>query len=238
MRLAKLLSTTPDAVRDRASVRDSGIIDIRHTCGKAPVPARVPTDARAQPDSTRERCPPAHPPTSDTAKRLPEKMFRGAWNQTSLSTPVRSATPAAVPRDSTGLCADCLRAREENSALATNRADGKIRNCRSTAECAFLCPIDWSPRPRNLHTPRHRSPSRSLDTSPPPKARTSGHRFVQLKRPSRQDLPPAHSKGEFFLRPESLGYASRAAHHLKQKPPGARVQRGGQLVPQPHAVPI
>src|SRR6516162_882660 len=61
---------------------------------RVPIPGKVPTDARAQPDSTPERCPQAHLPRSDTPERLPKKMFPGAWNQTGLSTPEQYATRA------------------------------------------------------------------------------------------------------------------------------------------------
>src|SRR5262249_26478311 len=50
--------------------------------------------------------------------------------------------------------------------------------------------------------------------------------------------PPAHSAGEYFLCPGCPEYASRAVHLLRQNPPSARALRGGQLVLQPHAVPI
>src|SRR6516164_7050662 len=204
----------------------------------APLPEKVPSDARAQPDSTPERCPPAHPPRSNTREPLPEKMSPEAWNQIGLSTPGQYATLAGVARDWTGLCAHCRRAMAEKPALAKRQADGKIRNCRAPAEFAWPRPTDWSPRPRNLRTPRHLFPCRSLDTRPPGKARTSERLSAQRKRPFRRYLPPAHSAGEFFLCRGCPEYATRAVHLLRQKPPSARALRGGQLVLQPHAVPI
>src|SRR5215468_11628449 len=53
-----------------------------HPHSRVPIPGKVPTDARAQPDSTPERCARADPPRSDILEPLPEKMFPGAWNQT------------------------------------------------------------------------------------------------------------------------------------------------------------
>jgi len=70
------------------------------------------------------------------------------------------------------------------------------------------------------------------------KARTSGRRSAQRKRLFRRYLRPAHSAGEFFLCRGCLEYASLAVHLLRQKPASARALRGGQLVLQPHAVPI
>src|SRR3974390_1081060 len=201
---------------------------------RVPIPGKVPTDARAQPDSTPERRPPAHPPRSDTLKLLPERMFPGAWNQTCLSTPAQYATLAGVARDWTGLCARCRRARAETPALARSQADGTIRNCRAPGEFAWPGSTDWPPPPRDLRSLRslwslgHRFPGRSLDTRPPGKARTNGRPPSQRKCPFPRRLPPAHSAGEFFLCPGCPEYASRAVHLLRQKPPGARALRGGQ----------
>ena len=41
------------------------------------------------------------------------------------------------------------------------------------------CPTDSSPQPQDLRTPWHRSPSRSLDKTPPAKARTNARRYAQ-----------------------------------------------------------
>ena len=149
---------------------------------RAPFPEKVPTGARAQPDSTVERFPRAHPARSDSPEPHPEKMFPGASNQIALSTPGQYATLAEAARDSIGLCAHCRRARAERPALARSQAGGMIRNCRAPGELAWLNPTDWPPRPRNLRTPGHRFPGRSLDTRPLGKARTSGRPRAQRKR--------------------------------------------------------
>src|SRR5215472_17405388 len=126
----------------------------------------------------------------------------------------------------------------EKLVLTRSPADGKIRNCPAPAEFAWPPSTDWSPRPRNLRTPRRRFLYRSLDKSRPGKARTSARLFAQQKRPFHRYLRPAHSAGEFFLRPGCPEYASPAVHFLRQTSPGARALRGGQLVLQQHAVPI
>src|SRR5262249_43895967 len=155
-----------------------------------------------------------------------------------LSTPGQYATLAGVARDWTGLCAHCLRARAEKPALAKSQADEKIRNCRAPGEFAWPGPTECSPRQRNLRTPRHRVPCRSLDTRPLGMARTSERPSAQRKRPFRRYLPLAHSVSEFFLCQGCPECAALAAHLLRQKPPSARAQNDGQLVLQPHAVPV
>src|SRR5262249_23890622 len=197
-----------------------------------------PTGAHAQPDSTAEHCPPAHPPRSNTLELLPEKMFPGAWNQTGPSTLEQCARLAEVARDWTRLCAHCRRARAEKPALATSQADGRIRNYRAPEEFVLQPPTDWLPRPQNLRTPRHRFPCRSLDTGPPAKARTSARRSAQRRHSFRRYLPPAHSASEFFLCPGCPEYASPAVHPPGQKPPGAQAVRDAQPVLQPHPAPI
>src|SRR5579872_752508 len=205
---------------------------------RVPVPRRVPADARAQPDSTPERSPPEYPGKSDTLKPLPEKMFRAASSQIGLSMPGQYATLGGVARDWTGWCAHCRRATAEKPALAKSQSDGKTRNCRAPRAFAWPRPIDGSPQPWDLRTPRPRFPYRSLDTRPPGKARTSGRPSAQRKHPFRRYLPRAHSAGEFFRCPGCPEYASRAIHPLRRKPPDGRAPRGGQPVLQPHAVPV
>ncbi len=204
---------------------------------EVPIRGKVPTDALAQPDSTPEHYPPAHPPKSDTPGPLSERMFPEAWNQTGLSMPGQYATLAGAARDWTGSCAHHNPARGEKPALARSQADGTIRNCRAPGAFAWPAPRGSPPRPRNLRTPRRRFPSRSLDRRPPGKAHTSGRRFVQRKRPFRGYFLPAHTAGESFLCPGCPGYARPAALVLRKRPPDARALRGGQPVLQLHAVP-
>src|SRR6185503_8009520 len=206
--------------------------------GKVPMPRKAPTDARGQHDSTPERCPPAHPLRSDTPEPVLEKMFPGASNQISLSMQGQCARLAGVTRDWRRLCAHGRRARAEKPAGAKSQANGSIRNCRAPGECAWRCPIVFSPRPRNLRTPSRRFPCRSLDTTPREKVRTSGRRSAQRKRPFRQSLPRVHLAGEFFLCPGCPEYASPAAHPLRQRLPGARARRGGRPGFELHDVPI
>src|SRR5215469_7076465 len=87
-----------------------------HRHSEVPIPGKVPKDARAQPDSTAERCSRAHPPRSDTLEPLPEKMFPERWNRRGFSTPGKYATQSAAARGSTGLCAHRRRPREEKPA--------------------------------------------------------------------------------------------------------------------------
>src|SRR5579871_2077038 len=89
--------------------------------GRVRIPAKGPTDARAQPDSTPERCSPEHPPKSDTPEPVPEKMFPTTWNQTALSMPGQYATLGGVARDWTRSCVHYRGAKAETPALARSQ---------------------------------------------------------------------------------------------------------------------